>query len=72
MGLVNGASGAGPFKLVAAAEHGVSGVKAAFAGSLKQTVPAAWAGRTTDGIPKKIPSRSKTTRGNNSFLFNKD
>jgi hypothetical protein len=63
-------SGAGPFKLVAGAEQGAVGVKAAFVGSLKQTVPAAWAGGITDGIPRKIPSRSSGRRLNTSFLFN--
>src|SRR2546425_8595542 len=65
MGLFTTASGAGPFRLNPAGAHGVLVVKEE--GSFRQTVPAAWAGRTTDGIPRKIPSRSNGTSPNISF-----
>jgi hypothetical protein len=62
------AEGAGPFRAVPAGEQGAEIEKEA--GSLKQTVPAAWAGGTTDGIPRKIPNRNSGTSDNNNFLFN--
>jgi len=65
---VSVAVGAGPFSAVPAGAQGADVLNEA--GSLKQTVPAAWAGGTTDGIPRKTPSRSNGRRDNNSFLFN--
>jgi hypothetical protein len=67
MALVSGASGAGPFRLNPAGAQGAVTVKED--GSLKQTVPAAWARWITDGTPKKTPSRSSGTSDNTNFLF---
>jgi hypothetical protein len=52
MALVSGASGAGPFRLNPAGAQGAVTVKED--GSLKQTVPAAWARWITDGAPRRF------------------